>query len=65
MSLVVDTEAANTEDVSKMKGKMQRFDKLKFRTDALIQAALAELVLRLLFGSRNVTFPLEALLRLY
>ena len=34
MSLVVDIEAANTEEESKMKYKMQRLDKLKFRADA-------------------------------
>ena len=44
---VVDTEAANKEEESKMKYKMQRLDKLKFRADALIQAGLGELTVRL------------------
>ena len=47
LSLVVDTEAATKEEQSKMKYKMQRLDKLKFRADALIQAGLGELAVRL------------------
>ena len=43
----MDTEAANKEEQSKMKYKMQRLDKLKFRADALIQAGLGELAVRL------------------
>jgi hypothetical protein len=48
LTLVVDTEAANKEEQSKMKYKMQRLDKLKFRADALIQAGLGELAVGLL-----------------
>jgi len=33
LSLVVDIEAANKEEESKMKYKMHRLDKLKFRAD--------------------------------
>jgi len=65
LSLVVDIEAANKEEESKMKYKMHRIDKLKFRADALIQEGLGELELRLLFETLlRLSFSLKAFLRL-
>ena len=45
--LVVDIEATNKEEESKMKYKIHRLDKLKFCADALIQTGLGELTVRL------------------
>jgi hypothetical protein len=47
LSLVVDNEAANKEQESKMQYKMQRLEKLRFGANTLIQAGLGELAVRL------------------
>ncbi len=69
LSLVVDFEAANKEEESKMKYKMKRLDKLKCRADTLIQSGLGELTVSLFRGSIKALFPsldfLNALLKLY